>query len=267
MVTAIILNWNELHVVKPSIEVLLREADVEIIVIDNGSRDGSAEYLAHMNKRTEYANRVRWALLDHNHGSSVARNVGIDMAKGEHIFLLDGDILYVQGTIPAYLGVLELDPTRGCVGYNDHHRVQMTGMNGVEDPAEAMISMPNEFTLSNWFPMAWTQYGLFRGDMLRKLRFYQDGCFGEFGHGYEDDWLFHDMQEAGYKSISVNAPLYYHDGHYSLRLLKAMNLPDRGAERAEVFYGRWGRQNGWRERMAHIPTQERIPFATYKTSA
>lgn len=268
MTTAIILNWNELHVVKPSIEVLLREDNVEVIVVDNGSRDGSAEYLAHMSKRAEYANRVRWALLDHNHGSSVARNIGIDMAKGEHIFLLDGDILYVQGTIPAYLEVMNRNYNAkwGCVGYNDHHRVQMTGMNGVEDPSEAMQTMPNEFTLSNWFPMAWTQYGLFDGKMLRTLRFHQEGCFGEFGHGYEDDWLYHDMQEHGYQSIAVNAPLYYHDGHYSLRLLKSMNLPDRGAERAELFYERWGRENGWRERMAHITPEERMPFASYTTT-
>lgn len=259
MVSAIVLNWNELHVVKATIERLLNEENVEVIVVDNGSIDGSAEYLLHTSKRPEF-NRLQFALLNKNHGSSIARNVGIDMSKGEHIFLIDGDILYVPGTIPIYKQVLGHDSTYGCVGYNDHHRVQMTGTNGTYEIAEADAVMRTEFTVSEWFPMAWTQYGLFRGDLLRKLRFYAEGCFGEFGHGYEDDWLFHEMQEAGFRSIAINAPLYFHDAHYSLRMLKQMNLPDRGDERAKVFYERWGEGNGWRERMGSIPNGNRVPF-------
>ena len=262
MISAIVLNWNELHVVKDTIELLLKEPDVEVVIVDNGSRDGSAEYFSHMSKRPEYQT-VKWALLGHNHGSSVARNVGIDISKGEDIFLIDGDILYVPGTIKAYSDILHSVNKgwrAGCVGYNDHHRVQMTGMNGVDDPAQAVQTMPGDFTLSNWFPMAWTQYGLFDGDLLREIRFHDKGCFGEFGHGYEDDWLFHEMQEHQYASVAVNAPLYFHDGHYSLRLLKQMGLPDRGAERAEAFYEKWGRENGWRERMATIPEEDRKPY-------
>lgn len=262
MTTAIVLNWNELHVVKHTIERLAKEPDVEIIVVDNGSQDGSQDYLHYLAKRSVgEVGDVRAAILTSNCGSSVGRNVGISMAKGEDIFLIDGDILYVPGTIEVYKRILHDQPTYGCVGYNDHHRVQMTGMNGTYNAEEADQVMRTDMTLSEWFPMAWTQYGLFRGDMLRKLQFHAKGCFGEWGHGYEDDWLFHDMQEAGYRSVAVNAPLYYHDGHYSLRLMKQMNLPDRGEERARAFYERWGEGNGWRERMSSIPIGDRVPFA------
>jgi glycosyltransferase involved in cell wall biosynthesis len=263
-VSAIVLNWNELHVVKGTIEFLNQETLIdEIILVDNGSRDGSPEYFTHLSKRREYVERVRTVLLNKNYGSSIGRNVGLGLASRESIFLIDGDILYVPGTIPFYQKILDSYPECGCVGYNDYERVQATGMNGTANYKEAQTVMQSTVQLSKWFPMAWTQYGLFRGDLLRKLQFVTEGCFGECGHGYEDDWLYHAMEQEGYYSIAVNAPLYYHDGHYSLRLMQEMNLSDRGEERAKLFYAKWGEGNGWRERMGTIPYQEKRPFRVY----
>jgi glycosyltransferase involved in cell wall biosynthesis len=269
MVSAIVLNWGEIHVVRHTIDLLAREPEIgQIIVVDNGSTDGSQDYLRYLNTLSTGASYMH-ILLNQNTGPSVARNLGLRLAKGEQIFLIDGDVLYVPGTIREYLRVMnEVSEQQGlkigCVGYNDHFRVLQTGTNGVTNVDQADTTMPADYTVSNWFPMAWTQYGLFDGDMLRRFGFAEKGPFGEAGHGYEDDWLYHDMDEEGFLSLGVNKPLYYHDAHYSLRLLKKENLPSRTEDRAQVFYERWGRANGWRERLGSMDQSQMKPFVERK---
>ena len=86
--SAVIVNWNRLHDVLAAIRSL-RKVDypkhrLEIVVVDNGSTDGSAEKLAR-------EPNVRFISLGYNAGPSAARNVGIREASGEYILLLDSD--------------------------------------------------------------------------------------------------------------------------------------------------------------------------------
>ena len=65
----------------------LREDEMEVLVIDDGSTDETAEILAqnavaHCNLRLFY---------QENQGQSVARNLGIEEAKGDYIFFVDSD--------------------------------------------------------------------------------------------------------------------------------------------------------------------------------
>ena len=268
-VSALVLNWWEIHVVAETINTLLTEDDVEIIVVDNGSRDGSQDYLKYLTQRVPHE-KLKTILLNENYGSSYGRNVGIELASGMDIFLIDGDIKYVKGTIPLYHDILfqewsvERDGCRaGCVGYNDFNRVMATGTNGTQVPTEADVETPTICTLSDWFPMAWTQYGLFRGDLLRSAKFPTHGPFGTVGHGYEDDWLYHEMQKRQLRSVAVNVPLYFHDAHYSLKVMKRFNIPSRTEERGVAFQAHWGRDNGWRETLAKIAEEKRVPYANY----
>lgn len=278
MVTVLVLNWGEMHIVRESLNRLVNEPMVsQVVVVDNGSTDGSADYLRYLQHRCGPSDHYTHALLSHNTGPSVARNVGIALCRhGNDIFLLDGDVLYVPGTVQAYHSVMYEFPRTeakdgvvihgdqvGCVGYNDHIRVMNTGTNGAPSIQAADKVMPDEFTISQWFPMAWTQYGLFNGDMLRAMNFITDGVFGEPGHGYEDDWLYHQMRQAGYASLAVNAPYYYHDAHYSLKLLKGLNMPSNTEARGAVFHDTWGHDTGWREALAKMSPEQMVPFGGY----
>lgn len=274
-ITAIVLNWCEMHIVAQTLANLLNDklsfGALEVIVVDNGSHDGSQDYLNFMNKRQhEHGGRLKHVLLSNNTGPSIARNAAIAMTRGEDIFFIDGDICYVAGTIEMYVKIkrhyADQGVKIGCVGQNNHWRVQETGMNGTRDPGQAHQQMPTDFSVSKWFPMAWTQYGLFDGTLLRAFRFHADGVYGEPGHGYEDDWLFHELKAVGAESLAVDAPLYYHDGHYGLNLLQATNVPDKGKERAEAFYKRWGTDSGWRESMNRIPATDMVPFEHWRNA-
>jgi len=239
MSSAIVLNWNELEVSKDTVRLLLGEKH-EVILVDNGSTDGSKKLFANIND-----DNFVFVDLPKNMGASVGRNKGIAKATQENIFLIDGDILYVKGTIAEYEKVLEAYPDAGCVGQNSHKLLNELGHNGVYEPSEADYKMSKEYVVEDGFPMAWTQYGLFRGKMLKKLKFPTVGVFGEAGYGFEDDWLYHQMKEDGWSSLAVDKPVYYHFAHSGWRELDKAGLSDNMNKRKKLFEKRWGKDSGW----------------------
>ena len=64
--------------------------DFEVVLVDDGSADGSAEIAKGYASRDGRFSYVR----QNNQGAGVARNLGLDMAKGEYVTFLDSDDLF-----------------------------------------------------------------------------------------------------------------------------------------------------------------------------
>ena len=87
LVSIIIPTYNRKHFVGEAIDSCLVQthAYCEIIVIDDGSTDGSGDYL-----RDQYGDRIRY-IFQENQGPAIARNRGIAAARGGFIHFLDAD--------------------------------------------------------------------------------------------------------------------------------------------------------------------------------
>ncbi len=90
--TVIMPTYNRVQCIRESIDSLMRQtcAHFELIVVDDGSEDGTCEFV-----KTEYqsemtAGRLRLAVIPHG-GVCKARNAGLRLAKGEWIAYLDSD--------------------------------------------------------------------------------------------------------------------------------------------------------------------------------
>lgn len=235
--SAIVLNWDEAHVSYDSVQRLLKE-NIEVIVVDNGSTDDSVE------KFQSLRDQIKFVALNDNYGSSIGRNLGIELTTCQYTFLLDGDILYVPGTIAEYIKILEKYPEAGCVGYFDivHRETHGWGhgANTREEADEVMPVLTDKNKIACWYPIAWTQYGLFRTELLKQYKFPTLDPFNKPGYGYEDDWFYKDMCKDGWESLHIDKPLYYHDKHFSQRNLRRKNQSDMSKERRHVFYKHWG---------------------------
>lgn len=98
-VTIIIPNYNGLHFMEPCMRALENQTfqDFELLVVDNGSSDGSAAWLKEQN--------IPSIFLEENTGFSGAVNVGIRAAKTPYVILLNNDTEaepeYVQELVKA----------------------------------------------------------------------------------------------------------------------------------------------------------------------
>ena len=72
----------------------------EILFVDDGSTDGTAEYLEEL---VRIDSRVKVVLLSRNFGHQVALTAAIEHTSGDVVVLMDGDLQDVPETIPAFL--------------------------------------------------------------------------------------------------------------------------------------------------------------------
>jgi GT2 family glycosyltransferase len=86
--------------------------DFELIVVDNGSADGTRAYLHRLAASDA---RVRVLLNGRNMGFAPACNQGLGLALGEHLVLLNNDTMVAPGWLSGLLGHLG-DPGVGLVG-------------------------------------------------------------------------------------------------------------------------------------------------------
>jgi len=108
-VSVVIPAYNEERHIKRCIESLLAQNfnDFEIIVVDNGSRDRTAQLVEKF--VNEYPGRVRLVRLDRNWGPGGGRNVGALHANGEILVLVDADMTFP----PDYIGKMVEPIMRG----------------------------------------------------------------------------------------------------------------------------------------------------------
>jgi glycosyltransferase involved in cell wall biosynthesis len=79
----------------------------ELIVVDDGSRDGSGELLTRLATKRPWLRPVR---LVRNYGQSSALQAGFDRVRGRYVVTLDGDLQNDPLDIPAMIDRLETDP-------------------------------------------------------------------------------------------------------------------------------------------------------------
>ncbi len=86
-VSVIIVNWNGKSLLKDCLGSLAAQTakEIEIILVDNGSKDGSVDYV-----REQYPD-VKLISLPENLGFAGGNNAGIRAAKGDYIALLNND--------------------------------------------------------------------------------------------------------------------------------------------------------------------------------
>jgi glycosyltransferase involved in cell wall biosynthesis len=102
----VIPAYNSAGTVAAAITSALRQSvsDVEVIVVDDGSTDGTAEAA-----RSIADERVE-VLSQPNGGAAAARNTGIRAARGQYVALLDADDLWVPWKLERQLAVFAERP-------------------------------------------------------------------------------------------------------------------------------------------------------------
>ncbi|NUO18291.1 glycosyltransferase family 2 protein [bacterium] len=131
LVTIIILNYNGLKFLPRCLESLGKTvyAPVEIVVADNGSSDGSLEYV-----RKQHPD-VRVLEFGTNYGYSGAYNRAIHVVSGKYCVLLNFDVEVEPGWLDDAIEFMEQDSSIAAAQpklkqYQDHDRFEYSGGSG-----------------------------------------------------------------------------------------------------------------------------------------
>jgi glycosyltransferase involved in cell wall biosynthesis len=105
-VSVIIPTYNRLPMLKEAVNSVLAQdfEDFELIVVDDGSTDGTIEEIR------KFGGRVRLLQHPENRGVSAARNKGILHAKGKYVAFLDSDDQWVKGKLKIQVTFLDENP-------------------------------------------------------------------------------------------------------------------------------------------------------------
>jgi GT2 family glycosyltransferase len=112
--SVVVVTFDQLPFNRMCLETLLARAGeaLEVIVVDNGSTDGTREYLA---KLAALDPRVRLILNPANAGFGRACNQGLAVSRGEILVLLNNDALVPPGWLARFRTALA-DPSVGLAG-------------------------------------------------------------------------------------------------------------------------------------------------------
>ncbi len=115
LVSIIILAHNQLADTRQCLASIEQHTSIshELILVDNGSTDGTPDFFR------QYAatkDNVRVVANRTNLGFSAGNNLGLSLARGESVLLLNNDTVVTEGWLERMLAVFERHPEAGVVG-------------------------------------------------------------------------------------------------------------------------------------------------------
>jgi N-acetylglucosaminyl-diphospho-decaprenol L-rhamnosyltransferase len=211
----IILCWNDLKVISDclaSIYAGTHRTELEVIVSDNGSTDGSIEFIR--------KNFPQVILMENGRNLRFAKgnNVAIRASRGEYVLILNPDTIIHEGTLDKLIDFANEHPEAGgfgCRVLNADGTYQMSVRPNFTGRSEWCLALglrplarflhwfhPGEYV--GWEgdterTVEWVVgcFLLVRGELLRRL----DGFDEQFFYYYEDQDLCRRIWQAGYPII------------------------------------------------------------------
>jgi len=109
-ISVVIPSYNAAGMVEEAVESVLSQTwpNIECLVIDDGSSDGTEEALA------PYKDRIRY-IKKENGGFASARNLGMKSASGDYIAWLDADDIFEHDKLERQMALFEACPNLGLV--------------------------------------------------------------------------------------------------------------------------------------------------------
>ena len=175
MISVVIPLFNKEKSISDTINSVLRQdfSDFEIVVVDDGSTDGSVAIVEAMNDP-----RIR-LIKQANGGPSKARNIGVKNAKGEWIVLLDADDELMPEALSTFTQLISKHPNVDIVDCNTMYYYPKGNILG-NHPIDGYIKNPMKmFFYSLIGPGA--NHSCFKKELLKKypynicIRRFEDG--------------------------------------------------------------------------------------------
>ena len=232
----ILVCWNNKTYLDPCLKSLYETGmnnSFDVVVVDNGSTDGSQQMLA------EKYPEVRIIQNNENLGLGKASNQGIEATSGRYVLLLNNDTIVNGPSFDAMVDFLDQNPKTGAVGgkifnsdgsvqtcYNDFSTFQeefliATGLGKLIRPGYPGVVNANEIKSVDWISSACL---MVRRSTLDEVGLLDDGYFI---YGDEAD-LQYRIKKAGWDIYYLPHATIIHFGGRSMDRWKRRKMVYRG---------------------------------------
>lgn len=226
--------------------VFLHTENFELIVVDNGSHDGTAGYLADVAKRVEPEGRFQVICNTENQGFAKALNQGIALAKGKFIIVLNNDVIVTPKWADLMVRAAEtLEGTGkvgkvGIVGPSSNYVARRQNVPNLKYNLTSLDEVAMRFHSANKNNFMSTGYlsgfcMLIDSQLIKEI-----GTFDErFGlGGFEDNDFVLRALRHGWKAIIAGDTFVHHYGSRTLDMDTFRHMR-RGVANRRIFFNKW----------------------------
>lgn len=211
LISVIILNWNGKQFLEPCLDSLAVQTcqDFETILVDNGSSDGSIEFI-----RERYPG-VKLVVLPENVGFATGNNRGFDVSSGEFIVTLNNDTRVDPAFLAKLVAPVQANAGVGMVAakmvnYYITDEIDSVGLavavNGLGYNVGVAQKDQGQFAQEAEVFGPCGGAALYRREMLAAVGFFDDDFFAY----YEDFDLAWRCRLAGWKAMAAPEAVVYH---------------------------------------------------------
>jgi hypothetical protein len=264
IVSFLIVSWNAKNYLRDCLQSIRDNCTVrsEILVVDNASQDGSPELV-----RTQFP-ECRLVETGANLGFAQGNNIGIGLASGKYLFLVNSDVKILPSCVETMVQLMDAHPEIGLAG------PQMLGADGVTVRRGTMRfpTLWNSFcralALDAIFPHSPTFAGYLMGDfdhrstrdveilngwfwVTRRDALDKVGGLDErfFMYGEDMDWSYR-FHQAGWRNVFCAEAAAIHYGGASSAVAPARFYVEK--QRANLQY--WHKHHGQFAAFAYLCT-------------
>jgi GT2 family glycosyltransferase len=245
-VSVVVLTYNNLAFTEAclsSIELYSDYGDLELIVVDNASNDGSAEWLRQWaSSPSPSGHRRRLILNERNLGFAAGNNVGLAAATGELLVMLNNDTYVTPGWVRTLCAHLRRDPSLGLVGPVTNNIGNEAKIDIAYEDMPGMIAAAGAYTRAHCgerLPIRTAAF--FCVAMRREVHERVGGLDEAFGVGFfEDDDYCRRVEQAGWSIACAEDVFVHHHLSASFDALKAEAKRALFEKNKALYESKWG---------------------------
>ncbi|WP_151736660.1 glycosyltransferase family 2 protein ['Paenibacillus yunnanensis' Narsing Rao et al. 2020] len=231
----IIPTYNGLGLLRSCVEAIRAHtvSPYEIIVVDNASEDGTDLYCR--------SNHIAFVSLPENRGFPAACNLGLQLASGDELLLLNNDVIVAPGWLDNLKAALYSAPEVGIVGPVTNYA---SGLQRVKTYYSDLAGFYDEAGRANVpDPRKWRQTRrlvglcfLFKRELLETVGLL-DERFSP-GHFEDDDYCYR-ARLRGYRLLIAGDCLVHHEGSASFKEHYAEALSGLLERNRRLYIEKW----------------------------
>ncbi|OYD25989.1 glycosyl transferase family 2 [Oceanimonas baumannii] len=241
-VSVIVLTYNNLELTQACLSSIERFSDypnLELILVDNASSDGTPDFLQKYAADKEH---VKVCLNDENLGFSAGNNVGLAAATGDYLVILNNDTFVTQGWVHGLVRALKRDSSLGLVGPVTNNIGNEARINIYYSNMEQMAEQAAQYTQSHAGEVYPARCAAFFCVMFSRETYLAVGPMDEdFGVGFfEDDDYCNRVRQLGLKVGVVEDVFVHHHLSASFNKLKAGAKQALFERNKAIYESKWG---------------------------